>query len=444
MPNFLQRLRSSEFFRNVFTLVSVTSIAQAVSILIYPVLTRLYSPGEMGLFSLYMSIISLTGILSTGKYELAVLLPKEDRHAEGLVGLSLVLVTFFSACGLLTVVLFRDTFAQWLGNPLISPWLLFVPLSTLLVGYFQVLSYRDNRIKRYKRMAGANLGQSIVNSAVKLGFFRVLSNGGGLIAGAVAGQMAGLAVFLWKQNLREIFNGFNLRLFREMARKYRKFPYFNLPHYLVNNFSSGLPVFLFSSKAGAAEAGFYSLGLMMVNRPMNLLTASVTQVFSQKIIDRYNRRLPVKQEVIRLSRRLALAGLLPFAAAALAGPSVFSFVFGEEWAVAGRYMQVLLPWLFLVLVSSPLSFLPDMTGRQQKAMWLDILKFVLRFIALIYGLHFGKVLLSLALFSAVGTIMAAYSLWWYFQLAGMADSEGKTDPEIPTVLKDSSGTGILE
>ena len=114
MPNFLQRLRSSEFFRNVFTLVSVTSIAQAVSILIYPVLTRLYSPGEMGLFSLYMSIISLTGILSTGKYELAVLLPKEDRHAEGLVGLSLVLVTFFSACGLLTVVLFRDTFAQWL------------------------------------------------------------------------------------------------------------------------------------------------------------------------------------------------------------------------------------------------------------------------------------------------------------------------------------------
>jgi O-antigen/teichoic acid export membrane protein len=65
-----------------------TTIAQAIPIAISPILTRLYSPDDFGIFALYMSITSITGVVSTGRYELAVMLPKKDEDAMNIAVLS--------------------------------------------------------------------------------------------------------------------------------------------------------------------------------------------------------------------------------------------------------------------------------------------------------------------------------------------------------------------
>jgi O-antigen/teichoic acid export membrane protein len=436
MKSYLNRIRKSEFLRNVFTLVTASSIAQAVSILIYPLLTRMYTPDDMGLFSLYLSIVTLTGIFSTGKYELAIMLPSEQKSADTLFSLCILIVTSVSLLLMVPAVFFRSWFSGFLGNRELAPWLLFVPLSTLLIGYFQVFQYRANRIKAYGSIASANLGQSLVNSGVKLGSSNLFASGGGLIAGSIAGQLAGLVVYLrewkwsemkWKLNPGELW---------QQAARYKNFPRFNLLHYLVNNFSSSLPVFLFSARVGAAEAGFYSLGFMMVNRPMNLITASLTQVFSQRIIQKYQGGQTISTDVKKLVWRLFCFGLLPFILAGLLGPGLFELIFGEEWREAGRYMQVLLPWLFLVLLSSPLSFLPDMLNRQQKAMWIDVVKFILRALALTAGIVAGSAYTGLCLFGLISALAVGYNLVWYFQLSATA-GQNTGSPNRSAVLKGS-------
>ena len=70
-------LAKSEFFRNVCTLISGTTLAQIIPLAIYPALSRLYTPEDFGVFALYTSILTISNIMATAKYELDILMRGE-------------------------------------------------------------------------------------------------------------------------------------------------------------------------------------------------------------------------------------------------------------------------------------------------------------------------------------------------------------------------------
>ena len=423
MRSIISRIKENEFLKNVLTLVSATSVAQAIALLIYPVLSRIYTPAEHGLFALYMSIISITAIMSTGKYELATMLPEKDEEGASLTILSTLISFLFSLFLVLVILLFGDKISILLGNPEIKKWLWFIPLSTFLIGLFQSAIYWFNRKKSYRNIAGANFSQSLSNSTVKLSTSGALPGGGGLIFGAITGQIIGAGYFLFrilKKDL-QLFRKVNFSLLKTSAKKFSLFPKYNMPHYLTNNFSASLPIFVISSFFTPELVGYYSLGFMMINRPMNLLTSSFTQVFSQKIIELFNNGQEVSHYIKKFVLRLFLFAIVPFSLAAIFGPDLFKIVFGENWEESGIIMRILLPWLFLVFISSPLSFLPDMLSRQKTAMWIDLVKFFLRIIALGIGVKMNDIYIALYLFSGISLLLVSYSLFWYVNLSNKAD-----------------------
>jgi len=423
MSSLLNRFTKSEFLKNVFTLVSATGIAQAISLLIYPVLTRIYTPEEHGLFALYMSIITITAIISTGKYELAIMIPKKEKEGASLTLLGILLSLAFSFFLLIFIALFSKQIPLWLGNEYIDKWIWFIPLSTFMVAIFQSLSYWSNRKKAYRAIASANLGQSIINSAVKLSSSKAMPYGGGLMTGAIVGQLAGALIYtirLIRDGL-DLFKSVGWSDIKKAARVHRFFPSFSMPHKLINNFSSSLPVFIFSLYFNADIVGYFGLGFMLINRPMNLVSTSFTKVFSERVIANHNLGKLVYPDVRKFTQRMAAIAVLPFLVIIIFAPWLVRIIFGEEWHESGVYMQIFSPWLFMVFLSSPLSFVADMLSRQRKAMLLEVLKFALRALALGVGVIMNDVYLALILFSGSSFIIVCYSLIWYLQLSKRAD-----------------------
>ena len=123
MIRIIKQLKKSEFFKSVFTLISATSVAQLIAILIYPILSRIYTTSEHGTFALYLSIIAFTAIISTGKYEAAIMMPKENKKAINLAALSIIISMVFSFVLLTLVIIFKETFSTWLGDKNLSRWL---------------------------------------------------------------------------------------------------------------------------------------------------------------------------------------------------------------------------------------------------------------------------------------------------------------------------------
>ncbi|MAE10064.1 MAG: translocase, partial [Candidatus Marinimicrobia bacterium] len=128
----------SEFSKNVLTLVTGTTIAQAIPIAISPILTRIYTPEDFGVLALFISITTILGTIANGRYELAIVLPKRDNNALELTALSIIITMGFSLLLVILVILFHDPLLSYLNNDRFSFWLYLIPLSVLLFSLFNI------------------------------------------------------------------------------------------------------------------------------------------------------------------------------------------------------------------------------------------------------------------------------------------------------------------
>ena len=143
------RYQSSQFLKNVLTLMIGSVFSQAIPILISPLLTRLYKPDDFGLFALYTSIAQLIGVIATARYELAIMIPEKDEDALNLLVLSVSITAMVTVGSMLVMWIFNSAICRLAGNDQLSTWLYFVPLSVFFLGIFQALNYWFNRKKKY-------------------------------------------------------------------------------------------------------------------------------------------------------------------------------------------------------------------------------------------------------------------------------------------------------
>src|SRR5690554_6729775 len=147
------KLPPGSFIRNVVTLMTGTTFAQALMILVAPILTRLYSPEDFGVFALYTSILGIIAVVACWRYELAIVLPEKDEDAANLLVLSICICFGMAVLTLILVALFRNPLASLFGVPKLAPWLWFMPLSLIATGLFQAFNYWSTRRRQFRRLA---------------------------------------------------------------------------------------------------------------------------------------------------------------------------------------------------------------------------------------------------------------------------------------------------
>jgi len=363
----------SEFSRNVLTLMTGAVIAQAIPIAISPILTRIYSPEDFGLFALYISIASIGSLVATGRYELAIMLPKKDEDAINIVALSVVISFFVSFLTFLIVFIFNTQITNLIGNSEISSWLYFMPITILLTGIYQSFNYWSNRKKHYKRLAVNKVVQTTAASSTNLG----IGLGGfaynGLILGGLVGQ--GIATFVlvktawseYKYSLSEI----NALQIFVLIKRYKKLPIFNLPNALIDGFRlTGIFVLIANSFA-TATLGQFSLAWKMLQTPMSIIGSSLSQVFFQKIAsaEKKDLNLIVKKYTIK-----AIIISLPiFLIIYFFSIDIFVVVFGKNWQLAGEAASIMSPWLFLNFLTTPMANIFITLNKQEIVLVVSLL-----------------------------------------------------------------------
>ncbi|MGZ3577466.1 MAG: lipopolysaccharide biosynthesis protein [Syntrophales bacterium] len=342
-----------EFFRHVLTMLTGSVIAQAIPFAVSPILTRLYSPEEFGVFS---SVLALAGILSvaiTLRFELAVILPEQDKDAAAIVRLALI-SALVSTLGLsMLIPLFQSLLAGPYWLKVIGVWIYIVPPFACFIALQQVASFFANRFSAYPAIALGTVVQQGSSAAVAIvaGLWRFFANG--LILSRFVGLAIGTAVIAWK--LRErwhlLTTKVTLKEMRENALLYRQFPMFNVPYSFIGVFSKEFLVIAFTAFGHVEIAGFYGLARIMLTVPINFLTASMSQVFYREAslnVDTEGFRL----FTYRLMKLLAIALVPLFGLVFCWSDQIFSFIFGAHWRQAGVYAAYLIPVAVLSLFTS--------------------------------------------------------------------------------------------
>ncbi len=390
-----------------------TTIAQTIPIVISPILTRIYTPEDFGVFALF---IALTGILSTvasGRYELAIILPKKDEDAINIFALGFLIITSLSLFLLVFVVLFNGYFTKLLNNESIGFWLYFIPIAVFFTGMFNLLSYFNNRKKNYKDIANATIIKSIMLAIVQLSVGFMKEGASGLISGQiVAALFANLRLLRNILKDKLLISKISKIKMISLAKHYKDFPKYQAPHAMLNTFSSNLPIYMFTPFFGVTVVGWYALSIRIVVAPMMILAGASAKVYNQKVTQLHSESGDAYGFTNRLLKSLLKKIIIPFFVIVIFAPNIFSIVFGENWREAGIYTQILSPWLLMVFFTATISFIPSLLNLQKKALFLEIIYSILRVVAIVIGIFYNSVHIALVCYSIVGFSMLSYNMWW--------------------------------
>jgi len=355
-----------------FLLLAGSVAGQTLTLFITPVITRIYAPKEMGVFALYASAIGILVLISTARYDMAIISPKRDKAARVLVKLvALISVSMFAVSMVLLLVFALSPLATVM-NLSVNIWLWFVPvgvfLSALQVSYTSYML----RNKQYSAIATVRLltaasaaGLSVTLGGLHFGVWGLLlSSLGALLIGVFLARRATRLEWWQKLSRRQIL---------VVAKRYINYPRIDLPSSLLGVVGSQLPTILLGVYFGTAFLGFYALADRLLLAPLSTLGGAVGSVFRVRATELAATLGGFRQEYTHTFIILLVPAIMFFVPMMVFGEDIFVLVFGARWRTAGQVAQTLSPLYFARLIASPLSMSLYVRNRMQVDMVGQIL-----------------------------------------------------------------------
>lgn len=404
-------LKNNAFVKNVATLISGTAISQALLFFFTPILTRIYSPEEFGIFAIYVAIVAIIGTVTSLKYDMAIMLPRDNIDAQALFFLSIALTFIISILTLVCCIVLMLFFSDIGLVQKIDTFIWILPPGVLFVGLFQIFFSFSSRNKFFSTISFGRVGQASTALAFQIGMKLAFSFSKGLIIGNLLGSFVSSLILLLK-NLKEgkfQIRNISLSRIKDNAILYKNFPRYQSMTSLINALSQNLPVILFTALYAPEIAGFYALTQRVLAAPSALISESTRQVYYQKASEMYSEGKPIKGIFTKTTLSLVKIAILPYLIIGIFAPFIFSLFFGEEWATSGVYAQLLIFWSFFLFINPPAVSNIFILGMQKFYLKFEIISVCLRILSItipfwIFNNHYYSVFM----FSVTGLLLNAF------------------------------------
>ena len=393
----------SPLLRATLTLMAGGALAQVLPLLLGPLLTRLYTPTQFGLYHLFAAVAANLAVVSCARYEHALPLAQDDDEARALVALCRWIL--LAVIGLASVG--AVAWALYLG----ALWPLWLPAAVGAFGGLSLATLVAMRARRFGALATSRVLQHGGGAALQAAAGAAGAGLWGLIVAPIAAALAAMA---WLRPRRGQSGKVSRSAINAAARRHRDFPLLNTPHAVLGALQDTLAVALIAAWQGPAAAGFWGLALRYLKAPATLVGGAVSQALYPALAASGAATAQGRSAVRRVMRTLALLALPLVVLLWLFAPAAFAAAFGASWREAGELARALALYIGVHFVASPLSVATMAWGAQAWALKLSLVGQALFIAALAGGLAVGGLT---AAGWAVSAAMALYFGWFFWKLA---------------------------
>lgn len=353
-PNFLK----SEVIKNISILASGTLFAQLIPLFAAPIIARLFNADEFGEFAAIMGIVQVASVVINGRYELAIVLPKKENDAIALLLGNWFLGCFASSLVVVIIILLANKIEVWLGLSLF--WfhytIIFISLLGLMI--WQPVNYYFIRLKSFVKMTYTKFFKSlsIVTFTLFFGYFKGFFGLNGLLLGfGISWICTGVySFFLVSQQTKQ--TDFNVsEKIRLNLKKFNSYPKYNLLPAVINTMASQLGLYAFIFFFSTEVSGYFSFSKQYLYGPMSILGVSLSQVYFQRVSEKFQNRKSVVRELKILALFLLAVGSVLSLIIITFSVEIFDFVFGEKWREAAIMSKLLVFAFSIQFLVSPLS-----------------------------------------------------------------------------------------
>ncbi len=350
----IHKILNNNFSKNTIQYVFGIGLAQLIAFGFQFILRRIYTQEDFGNYAIFTSIVSIITVVSTLRYERAIILPKENVKAYRL----LVVAIFFAVCINLLIFLIILIFPNQLAKVFNvarqnAGFFYLIPVSGLLFSVFRVFEFFLTRKKAYLQIGGSKVIRRLTEGSFQ--YILKITKKSGLFLGDIVGHFVNFmyGLFLVRKDLYS-YRKESIQ-FKEPIQKYKDFPKYNLWTALAQDLNTVfLPVFLISYFFGTAVTGNYDLARLLLSVPLSLITVAIQQILFQKLSEIVNAGETIARHLLKLLFVLlivATIGTLLF----------FIFIddivllFGDKWVSTIGLAKILVFSYLIKFVLDPFS-----------------------------------------------------------------------------------------
>jgi len=389
---YIQNFKKTIFFKNAFGLTIGTILSQVISIGFYPVLTRLYTPSEFGLFSLISSIATILSVIASGGFEHIVILAETKKIATNIIWL--ILIISFATLSTIEVLFyfFSNYFEIYIHSLGIQNWVYLAPPLAFLILYLFVLNelcLKSNLIKSISFNKILNVS-SITLLKLVFGLFKLI-NGGLLIAEVLARFFTLIvsSIFAYKFD-KNLFKRPKIDEILQIAKKFKDAPKYILPSQVLNSVGGQLPTIFLAFTFSKDHIGQFAMANAILALPSSLFSLAIRDAFKKHAYDEFIEYGNCKNFYRKTLIVCAIISLIGFSLFFAIAPNLFHFFLGEKWVYAGQISRILVPVVFVSFVSEILSPMYIIGNKMKLLIIWQIIYLLLTLFSLLFGVFYFK------------------------------------------------------
>ncbi|MGO5542851.1 lipopolysaccharide biosynthesis protein [Blautia sp. HCP3S3_H10_1] len=380
MNNITKHWKDNLFIKNIMMVVGGTAFAQIITILITPILSRIYSPQEYGIYGTFSSLIAIFSISISLDYQNAIPLEKDDENASILLKIAIAILGFATIMLYVLLVFWGDNILGIFNSSELSSYIVFIVAGVFFTGLYNIFLQNAFRKSAFKDISFTKYSQSIIGNLVKIVLGLFAHNPVGLLIGTIIGQSAGI-IRLFKVSLKDYKNVRKIERYKKLLIKYKKFPLFSAPNNLVNTFAIQLPILMLASLYDQEVVGNFSFANSIVGLPTTFVGTAIGQVFYAKIAKYGSDDLKkMKSDAKKMTLRMSEIGIIGYGLLAIIAPELCCFVFGKQWQVAGEYIRYMCINALMSFIILPIGRILEIVNQQQIGLIFNIIRLIILFV----------------------------------------------------------------
>jgi len=431
VKNKVVKLTNRSFVRNVIIMASGTAAAQVIALLSSPIITRLYGPEAYGMMGVFQSTVQIIIPVAALTYPVAIVLPKSDQDAKGLMRLSLYISIVLSLLLFLVILFFNESIVKLLNIKAISSYMFLLPVVILFAGLMQINEQWLIRTRQFKITARTEFYRSLfVNGGrISIGLFYPVASV--LITlTAIENGIRALMMKLYLRNSTYVMNDKkgNETSLKGLAKQYKDFPIYRSPQVFLEKLQGSIPVLLLTIFFGPIATGFFTISRTVLSVPSQLIGKSIGDVFYPRISEAINKKENTSKLILNATLGLGAVGIIPYGIIVFFGPWIFTFIFGSDWLMAGKYAQWMAFWVFCMFLNRPSTRALPALFAQAFQLRYTVLTLIVRLIAFMVGyILFSNDLVALAFLSISAGFLNLVLIFLTLRISKKFDNENVLD-----------------
>jgi O-antigen/teichoic acid export membrane protein len=367
-------VRSSAFSRNVSKMLIGTVLGQALSVMLAPALTRIYSPADFGTLGVYMSMLNILVGLAAFRYEIPMLAAATEEAATNMLALCMGLLVVTTLLLSLTALLLPQSLLIGIGLGKLTWVRVLLPMGFACLGGYYVMSYYATRENDFDSLARTRISQGVIGPLSQIAFGLLGGGVVGLTMGFIIGQSSGTLLLFKRLVLNRLsdLRRISLRGVRREAWTHRAFPMISSWANLIDTAGAGQLVYLLVAiYYPGSVAGYMFIAERVVARPLLMVSTSLLTVFMGEIGHALSTEpWLLRRRFLQVSSRQLMFGAAWIVTAGVAAELAFPLIFGRDWADATPYLLVLSVVYLANSVIGSVNYTLQVLGKQAiAAVW---------------------------------------------------------------------------